>query len=349
MLSKKNIIHIVSWAVLYVLVSVLVGSTFGLKQAFIRHIVLFVVIVPVFYINLKLLMPNLLEKRRYLLYGLSVIALAVVATIFARNLEISFIENGIIESNFDADRMDRSGERHRRHVHGRFILNAIIILITLFVSTVVRNTIQRQKKEQELLLLQNQALEAESKFLKSQINPHFLFNALNNIYALTQLKSEKAPESIHKLSDILRYVIYDSDVEMVSLNKEIQYVKSFIELNLLKDDSINVNYSLAVVSGNLKIAPMLLIPFIENAFKHSYIENTADGWIKMDLSVDDNEMLFVIENSVPLEVQKKDEVGGVGLENIKKRLALIYCNKYVLNIKEGSSYKVELKIDLNEA
>ena len=346
MLKKKNIIHIVSWLVLYVLVSLLVGNTFGNRQAFVRHIVLFIVIIPVFYINLKLLMPNLLEKRRYLLYGLSVLALAIVATLFARNLEIAFIENGIIESNFRADRV---GERHRRHVHGRFILNAIIILITLFVSTVVRNTIQRQKKEQELLLLQNQALEAESKFLKSQINPHFLFNALNNIYALTQLKSDKAPESVHKLSDILRYVIYDSDVERVPLNKEIQYLKSFIELNLLKDDTINVKYSLPNVNGGLKIAPMLLIPFIENAFKHSYIENTANGWIKMDLKVEEDNLVFSIENSLPTGTQRKDELGGVGLANIKKRLALIYKGKYLLHIKETGTYKVELKIDLNEA
>ncbi|MEZ4921346.1 MAG: histidine kinase, partial [Saprospiraceae bacterium] len=189
---------------------------------------------------------------------------------------------------------------------------------------------------------------AELMFLKSQTNPHFLFNALNNIYTLTVLKSDQAPDNLLKLSGMLRYMLYECKSERVPLEKELEYIKNFTDLYLLKDSrGLNVKTQLDTSRPELPISPMLLIPFVENAFKHSKIEDIEHGWITIDLTTKDDTLQFVVANSKPETAGSKDQQGGIGLQNVQRQLELLYPENHALEIlDESDRYQVTLKIKL---
>ena len=186
------------------------------------------------------------------------------------------------------------------------------------------------------------------KFLKSQINPHFLFNALNNIYTLSVLKSDDAPEHLLKLSGMLRYMLYDCNAERVLLSKEIEYLKNYIDLYKLKDSrGLNIRVDLDESRPGLVVAPLLFIPFIENAFKHSQIEDLDKGWIEIGLQTRDTGIDFKVSNSVPDRNFTKDASGGIGLSNVQRQLELLYPEKHELHISNRpTQFDVSLKIDL---
>jgi LytS/YehU family sensor histidine kinase len=205
------------------------------------------------------------------------------------------------------------------------------------------------QKEKETVTLKAEKLDSEIKFLKSQINPHFLFNALNNIYTLTLLKHEKAPENLLKLSGMLRYMLYDCKAERVPLRKEVDYIRNFIELNMLKNkEPLKVDADINDYSPELLVAPLIFIPFIENAFKHSNIEDLDKGWIKISLKTPDNQIHFSVQNSVPKGDVSKDKEGGIGLNNVLRQLELIYPDKHHLTIEEGEhQFSIFLRIELS--
>ena len=192
-------------------------------------------------------------------------------------------------------------------------------------------------------------LHAETRALKAQINPHFLFNSMNNIYSLSQMNSDKTGDAILNLSEILRFVTYESEKDRVSLEDELKQIKNFIQLQFLKDDDHeNITVDISEQTGNCQIAPMLLLPFIENSFKHSNVENKETGWIKIKIDVVDNHLKLDLSNSAVISSGKKDGIGGVGMENVKKRLTLIYPDKHKLNIHQNTdTYRVLLDLTLN--
>ncbi|MEO3402931.1 sensor histidine kinase [Mucilaginibacter sp. CAU 1740] len=201
------------------------------------------------------------------------------------------------------------------------------------------------QKCQSELLVQNR--NAELSFLRSQINPHFLFNSLNNVYTLVYQASEKALPSIGKLSELLRYMLYEKE-EFVPLLKELQYLRNFIDLQLMRYDfepAIKVELD---ASGDqaLKIAPLTLIPFVENAFKHGDLRDPNHPLL-IRLYFIDNEMNFLVMNKV--SSTNKDQTGGIGLENVSKRLSLIYGGAHHLNIDDdGRLFSVKLTLSLHE-
>lgn len=204
-----------------------------------------------------------------------------------------------------------------------------------------------QKQNQELM---QQKLESELKFLKSQIHPHFLFNTLNNLYALTLDKSDKAPEVVVKLSDLLSYMLYECNVPRVPLDKEINLLKDYLDLEKIRYQSeLKVNFDVQGRVNGKMIAPLLLIPFIENGFKHGLSKQIEKPWINILLEVEDFRLTFKVENNKPL-VEKADEAGyteGIGLKNVKRRLDLIYGDDYELEIEnEQGVFKVVLNLKL---
>ena len=213
--------------------------------------------------------------------------------------------------------------------------------------TLLKNEKLEQEKEANALKSEN--LETELKFLKSQINPHFLFNALHNIYTLSYIKSDLAPEMILKLSDMLRYILYDCTAEQVSLSKEINYLKNYVELQQLKAEDADVTLKIAEnIPQNIAIAPMLMVPFLENSFKHGKIEDTEQGWIRAQLDWQMPYVTFKVENSVPETDFTKDKVGGIGIANVKRRLELLYKDKHTLEIREEEQeYQVHLRIEID--
>lgn len=197
--------------------------------------------------------------------------------------------------------------------------------------------------------LEKEKISAELKVLKSQINPHFLFNTLNNLYALTLNHSARAPEVVHKLSQLMSYMLYDSNQPEVPLDDEIRHIKNYIGLEKIRyGDRLDVSLNIYDDVTDVTIAPLLLLPFVENSFKHGASNQLAGGWIRMDVSVQHKWLVVKVDNSKSSEHPKNNHRnGGLGLQNVKKRLELIYPNKYVLHMMdENDTFLVVLRIKL---
>ncbi len=199
------------------------------------------------------------------------------------------------------------------------------------------------QKYKDELIKERQA--SEIALLRSQVNPHFLFNTLNNIYSLVYNKSDEAPEAVMKLSSIMRYMLYDSNTDLVAVKKEVEYLKSFIELQQLRITQKGfVKLQVHGSMENRTIAPMLLIPFVENAFKHG--DKNHEPGIIINLNLEPEQLAFSVANYMKHNVPGiNEESGGFGLENIKRRLGLLYPDQHELKIKmNGEMYSIELTI-----
>ena len=195
--------------------------------------------------------------------------------------------------------------------------------------------------------LETEKLAAELNFLKAQVNPHFLFNTLNNLYYLATIKSDVTPQVISKLSEVMRYMIYDSNNDKVRLAMEIEYIQNYINLERLRlEEGIPLEFN---VTGNVDIliTPLILIAFLENAFKHGVSSSNIHCWIKATLEVDGDHLIFKIGNSKTNNRHDTSEKPGIGLKNVKRRLDLSYPEKYELIIADNpNAYYVHLTIQL---
>lgn len=292
------------------------------------------IIIP---LNLKVLFPTFYFRQKPLQYIF--VALIVI-------ISLSFFLVWL-RSMIDApDFVPPDFQRKNRPSLFYFIGNFFPMLMVLLSSALYETSIVAAQSAQEAAQLKSEKLESELKFLKSQINPHFLFNSLNNIYTLTMLNPDVAGDSVLKLSEMLRYLLYECDAEKVALERELTYLENYITLFSLKDDKpLNIKFDKTNVQPETMIAPLLLIPFVENAFKHSQIEDLENGWINIKLSNDNQQIYFEVKNSLPQNEFAKDKVGGIGLQNVKRQLQLIYPNKHKLNIqKKEGEFSVELNI-----
>jgi len=185
----------------------------------------------------------------------------------------------------------------------------------------------------------------ELAYLKAQINPHFLFNTMNNLYGLALSEPEKTPDIILKISEMMRYMLYESNGERVALSREIEYLNSYIELEKIRfEGKTYVSFTIEGNINHFQIAPLLLISFVENIFKHGEIQN-AQKPVEISLQVQDNQLIFRQKNAVA--VREKDKMGGVGMNNVKRRLFLLYPNKHTLTVRnENGMYESELILEM---
>lgn len=218
-------------------------------------------------------------------------------------------------------------------------------LLMLFMSGFIKIAQAWFKSEQQREALKLENLNAELKFLKSQINPHFLFNCLNTIYSLAHKHSAQTEHAIIKLSTIMRYMIYESNEDKVQLQQELQYLEDYIDIQRLRlPEDIVVDYAVQGNPAGLRIEPMLLVPFVENAFKHG-ISYAEPSFIAIAVAIEKNQVQLVVENAV--FKQRVAEKGGIGLQNVKKRLNLLYTEDHELEITEAENqFIVDLKIVL---
>ena len=224
-----------------------------------------------------------------------------------------------------------------------FLVVAGLSIAYFFLKEWARNELARNQ-------LAAYQLNTEIKFLKSQINPHFLFNTLNNLFSMAQEKgNDDLADGIFKLSGMMRYMIYDSNAESVPLSKEITYLEECITLNKLRyaDDEVLVSFDYPAQTGNASIAPMLFVPFVENAFKHGVAIGQTSA-IAIHMALSNQRLIFTCENTDYSATRKMtDEKSGIGLENVKRRLDLLYPGKHDLQIKEeGGKFIIMLEIDL---
>lgn len=224
--------------------------------------------------------------------------------------------------------------------------SAVFALLMLFMSGFIKIALEWFKSEKQREALKVANLNAELKFLKSQINPHFLFNSLNTIYSLAHRRSPETEHALVKLSTIMRYMIYQSNEDKVALEKELRYLQDYIDIQRLRmTRQVPVEFTVEGSATGLEIAPMLLIPFVENAFKHGIsIKEPAFINIRIDISAE-GVLHLVVRNR--LFKQRVSEKGGVGLTNVLKRLSLLYTDAHTITVREhGDEFIADLKIAL---
>ncbi|WP_116127611.1 sensor histidine kinase [Lewinella sp. IMCC34183] len=338
-------LQVLAWVGLWALVFLVLGGDVASPGRSLRRLLpLLATIGVVVALNGLVLLPRLYFRGRRGGYLLAAVLLVIVATLVAQNAGFSGRRFPVLY-----ERMSRN-----RSLGLGTLRYALPIATSLLGSVVFEVMRYAGFREREAVRAQREQLATELKFLKSQVNPHFLFNSLNNIYTLTLLHDEKAPESLLRLSGMLRYMLYDSETESVALGREIAYIRDFIALRRLKDSrGMDIRVELDDRWPELRIAPLLLIPFVENAFKHSRVEDLEDGYVKIKLttsdvrSTSDVVLTFSVVNSVPARTSPADRVGGIGLENVRKRLELLYPGRHHLRILPGgNTFTVELKLDL---
>jgi two-component system LytT family sensor kinase len=184
-------------------------------------------------------------------------------------------------------------------------------------------------------VLTQEKLQAELKFLKTQIHPHFLFNTLNNLYALTLKKSDRAPETVLKLSELINYMLYECVTDEVSLEKEIKFIRNYIDIEKMRyGDKLDVDIRITGDIGNRKIAPLILLPFVENSFKHGASEELQQSWVRLQLDVSEKLITILVENSKAYPGER-ERMEGIGIQNVRRRLDLLYPGRHELKIING--------------
>jgi len=369
------LIHVCIWGLFFLLPFLFYPVRFDDKTIFFREVFSKIFLVGIFYLNYYVLLPYLFERKKYVAYFLSAFLLIVLAfgqdlivrerIIRARPFVIRMADNpDRVTSDTSlgdsfipfSDSMTSPTPRYPsfenrilgvRQALFFMSLNKVISfsLILFLIGGLIRLGLSFIRNQNEKKVLENANLNAEINFLRSQINPHFLFNTLNGIYSLANEGSGQTKDSILKLSDLLRYVLYDSGDEKVPLSKDIQYVTNYIDLQRLRlSTKVFIDYQ---IEGNIRsffIAPLLIIPFVENAFKHG-ISYSHASTIHIHIKVFEKILTVYVEN--PL-VENNSFAGGLGLKNVKRRLELLYPGRHTLGIEKKDHLNiVNLKIDLS--
>lgn len=233
----------------------------------------------------------------------------------------------------------------------RFALNVYVgaFFVTGFIGLIkfVEDYFVLEARSREL---ETRQLTSELRFLKAQVNPHFLFNTLNNLYYLAVNKSDQTPDVIAKLSGMMRYMIHDSNAEKVPLDKEVEYIENYLDLEKMRlNEEVPITFEVNGEITGTHITPLILIAFLENAFKHGIGNNGGKSWITVSIEVSGNTLHYRVANSVVSHSEKTvREASGLGLANVRRRLDLSYPDKFILNVTEDDErYRVHLKIDLS--
>ncbi len=330
------LVHVLFWAA-FLLLPLAFFDTFEGRTRFLRFWGYQIVLTALYYyLNYFVFIPRILLKKRLALYVLTLVfAMGVMMVITYAYRELLFY-TGIYT-------------RRTEGFDWRVVYIPIFPCVLAFgISTFVRMTTQWMAVERWKQDLENEKLTSELGFLKSQINPHFLFNTLNNICSLARKKSDETESALIKLSDIMRYMIDDSKEDKVMLSKEIEYLQNYIDLQRMRlSGKVRIDFSISGNTASHQIDPLLLIPFVENAFKHG-VTYREEPLIRISLAVSENRLSFHVENTK--YGNKGDELRaepGIGLRNVRRRLELLYPRRHELIItEEGEHFRVDLTIQI---
>jgi two-component system LytT family sensor kinase len=288
------------------------------------------------YTNLLYLIPNFLTEKKFGQYSL----LLILSVFIFTSLKV-FTLHALY---FQHPQQQVQVLKDQAYM---YFLNFIVAGgVTLY--KIVTDWFKQQKEHQ---LLQTQTMQSELKFLRSQINPHFLFNTLNNLYALTLKKSDKAPDIVLKLSDMMRYMLYECNEKQVFLYKEVNYLQNYLELERLRQGKhMDISFAVNGKVGEHTIAPLMFIPFVENSFKHGVSNQIASGFVNIVMDIEGEHLHLHIENSKPVmpPMQEPRRSGGIGLVNVRRRLNILYPGQHTLEIQDSPTvYSVDLTIQLD--
>jgi LytS/YehU family sensor histidine kinase len=322
-------IHVIVWSLLFIVpFLVLQGQPIdtGLPHSF--FIITNLYHIGLFYLNVYYLYPRLFTKKWWWLY-LLILAAIVKASYHLKLWMLHFIDPSFTLTS------------HNSRI---IFFPTIAFLVASVIFRLVMNRIQREKLEKEI---QAERLDSELKLLRSQISPHFLFNMMTNMVALARQKSDLLEPSLIKLSDLLRYMLYGPGKEKLRMSDEIGYLKSYIELQQLRfGDSVQLLLDINNEDADCFIEPMLLVPFVENAFKHG-TGAMPQPFINIQLVTQNKQLLFRVTNNYSKDQLSKDNSSGIGIANVKNRLNLLYPGKHDLSIEDtGEQYQVTLNLSL---
>jgi len=301
------------------------------KVTFVKLVDLVVMV----YITNSLLIPSFLYKKRYGLFVLLFLLMILISSVTKMYI--------VGQLTHDPTKFALSGD-----IKGRIYDNVIphfFLVIAGASFKLMFDQINLQKKMAELA---KDKAEAELNFLKSQINPHFLFNSLNSVYFLIDKNNPDARQALHKFSDMLRYQLYEANGEKIPIEKEIGYLQDYVHLQQLrKDENYKVQFNCSQDVKNFSIEPLLLIPFVENAFKHISHKAQGDNFVKLDMTRSNGYFEFVAENSCEKGGFTTEQHGGIGMNNVKRRLELLYPGTHQLKIDDkGDTFKINLKLKI---
>jgi len=291
----------------------------------------------IFYLNFFVLLRQYFREKnlgRYIFKLLGLIAFAIILDVLLNR----FLNYGVVEHNDD-------------FLFPSFGLHMGLFIFYTAISFAYAFTMEWYKNEKLRGIISQEKLNTELNFLKSQVNPHFLFNTLNNLFSIAQKhKVDELSTGINELSNLMRYMLYESNADFVPLKKEVKYIESFIEIQQLRhdeEDELIINFIKEGKFDSVVIAPMILLPFVENAFKHGFSLNDSSV-INFNLRVDNEKITFKAKNKAFKLHKFSDKTSGIGLENVTRRLNLIYPEKHSLRIYEDKGYFfVELNISTN--
>ncbi len=341
------LLHLSIWSLYFFLPNLTTEQTFEWSRFIFRNKEM-LLLVSYFYLNVYGLIPATLEKKRVAWFLIFTLLCFAVFSLIQPLIDIWVFKHLLPPAPLDSGGRDFRHRFIERGYHlsmwGTFRnLSQITFFFAMSTGWCVYQRWRHEEKQKTQA--QKEKLEAELSLLKSQVSPHFLFNSLNSIYSLTVQKSESAPVAVVKLSELLRYMIYQANRETVSLAEELNYLDNFIELQKLRLASdVQIIYEKEVSNKSLEIEPMLLIPIIENTFKHgvSYKEPS-----EIIIRINDRNDSLNLFTSNPVFQRKRSESSGFGLENLKKRLTLRYPGLYKLRIEESEqTYTVDFSLKL---
>lgn len=297
------------------------------------------IIVPVL-INLYVLVPRLLVKEKYLFFGVLFLLNLLLFTQVNKWFFSSFIDVLFPDYYFVSYHSNST----------LFIIFSVFLVITTLIR-LSENWVRLNKQKNRLLALENVEIQNQLSSLKAQINPHFLFNSLNVLYSLSIEDKKETSSAILQLSHVLRYVLYETNNKLIPIEKEVDLIRQYLAFQKFRyHDSSNVSFDLELDDETFEIQPMLLLPLIENSFKHGIKGEIEDTFINIKMTKNKEEFLFYIENNVSNGPSIDDkQYSGLGLKNIQQNLDLIYPNRHSFEIiKTSDTFAVSLKINLND-
>ncbi len=343
--QSRVVQHVFFWVVYVVFFGLLYGSYIDdYYNAFMVELVELPFKIGLVYFNMYYLMPRYLLQKRYLEFFFYLLLLMALITALMQFVLLPFLIHPMFcPTTCTEDNL----------TFYRFVKNGVNISYVVAITAVIALLKNWYSHQQAARDLTQDKLEAELKVLKGQIHPHFLFNTLNSLYSLTLKKSDNAPEVVLKLSSLMDYMLYAANAATVPLEKELEYIRNYISLERIRyGERVDVCFTETGSITGRQVAPMMLLPFVENAFKHGVSTETGNAWIRIDVKVQENKLVLLVENCKCGERAShstRDMASGIGLKNLRRRLELLYEGCYTLETEdEPDSYAARLELDLGE-
>lgn len=350
--KQKTVTTFVSITLLAILLFLMIPFSYGITLPFvywINQFLFFVLLLSLTFINTKWLAPVFLFQKKYFKYYLILFAACVLIIILLKQSEISLNLSQEIKRTVGGD----GGEQKTRSSDLSVFFYIFLIEVLVLGVNIAGILINKWQDEKTIRLqVEKDKIEMELSFLKSQINPHFFFNSLNTVNALTYTDIEQSRNALKKLGIIMRHVLYNTSNQSSTLSEEIEFIRNYLDLMKMRTPQrVSIDFSVNIVTPDLKIASMLFLPFIENSFKHG-VSTQAQSPIIISIEEKDQSLVFYTKNKIFKISVDNDLDGqqnhGLGIQNTQRRLELLYPDRYTLSIKRDKGFEIQLKIDLDE-